>query len=196
MSSRAARDLLFQCLKMVYLSQNKENLPIYGIAKSKQLTDFCTSQNDVKRGISRIPLILARIYEEDTQIQKISTPNFRVSPHALKNESCESEKLIENLQGTIEHRNLAQRNSRTLSNNLRNSDSQSLDADFNFDSMLKDHSQASASVLWRRDTLINATFDDFELLSIIGHGTFGKVYLVSQKKKKTLHAMKCIRWTS
>jgi serine/threonine protein kinase len=30
-------------------------------------------------------------------------------------------------------------------------------------------------------------------LSIIGHGTFGKVYLVRQKKKKTLHAMKCIR---
>lgn len=59
--------------------------------------------------------------------------------------------------------------------------------------MLKDHSQANASVLWRRDTLINATFDDFELLSIIGHGTFGKVYLVSQKKKKSLHAMKCIR---
>jgi len=41
--SRAARDLLFQSLKMVYLTQKKENLPIYGIAKSKQLTDFCTS---------------------------------------------------------------------------------------------------------------------------------------------------------
>lgn len=53
------------CLKMAYLSILKENLPIYGIAKAKQLTDFCTSEKDVSRGISRVPLILARIYEED-----------------------------------------------------------------------------------------------------------------------------------
>jgi serine/threonine protein kinase len=52
---------------------------------------------------------------------------------------------------------------------------------------------ASASTIWRRDTLVNATFEDFELLSIIGHGTFGKVYLVRERRKKTLHAMKCIR---
>jgi hypothetical protein len=45
----------------------KENLPIFGIAKSKQLADFATSQQDVSRGISRMPLILARIYEEDTK---------------------------------------------------------------------------------------------------------------------------------
>ncbi len=64
--SLKSRDNLFQCLKLVYLSQLKENLPIFGIAKSKQLADFCTSQKDVSRGISRMPLILARIYEEDT----------------------------------------------------------------------------------------------------------------------------------
>jgi hypothetical protein len=45
----------------------KENLPIFVIAKSKQLADFATSQQDVSRGISRMPLILARIYEEDTK---------------------------------------------------------------------------------------------------------------------------------
>ena len=69
-----------------------------------------------------------------------------------------------------------------------------LDAEFNFDAMAKEHSAARSSCLmWRRDTLINATLEDFELISIIGHGTFGKVYLVRQRKKKTLHAMKCIR---
>ena len=52
-------------MKMGYLSQVQENLPIYGIAKSRSLIDFCTSERDVDRGISRIPLVLARIYEED-----------------------------------------------------------------------------------------------------------------------------------
>ena len=61
-----------------------------------------------------------------------------------------------------------------------------------FDELSKQFSMASASTLWRRDTLVNATFEDFELLSIIGHGTFGKEYLVRERKKKTLHAMKCI----
>lgn len=60
----------------------KENLPIFGIAKSKQLADFCTSQKDVSRGISRMPLILARIYEEDTKFDKPATPNFKISPNS------------------------------------------------------------------------------------------------------------------
>ena len=37
---------------------------------------------------------------------------------------------------------------------------------------------ANASQVWRRDTLIEATLEDFEPISIVGHGTFGKVYLV------------------
>jgi hypothetical protein len=76
----------------------------------------------------------------------------------------------------MEHRNHAQRNSLNLS--AKNMDAQ-LDADFNFDAMAKEHNAArSSSLMWRRDTLINATLEDFELISIIGHGTFGKVYLV------------------
>lgn len=93
----------------------------------------------------------------------------------------------------VEHRNTALRNSRTLNQNVKVNDGEFLDSDFSFDSLAKQHSMASASTIWRRDTLVNATFEDFELLSIIGHGTFGKVYLVRERKKKTLHAMKCIR---
>ncbi len=84
-----------------------------------------------------------------------------------------------------------------INDNLRKSsntrDSVSLDHDF--DSQFDAFNKASANpkTLWRKDTLVNATFEDFELISIIGHGTFGKVYLVRQRVKKTLHAMKCIR---
>lgn len=37
------------------------------------------------------------------------------------------------------------------------------------------------------------TWDDFELISIIGRGTFGKVYLVKIKNSNKYYAMKCIR---
>ena len=68
---------------MAYLSQVKENLPIYGIAKNKQLTDFCTSERDVAHGINRLPLELARIYEEDVKIEP-KKPNFRISPASVQ----------------------------------------------------------------------------------------------------------------
>jgi hypothetical protein len=67
-NSRDSRDTLISALKMAFMSIARDNLPIFGIAKSKQLEDFCTSQKDVSRGISRMPLILARIYEEDIKM--------------------------------------------------------------------------------------------------------------------------------
>ena len=56
---------IFEVLKMAYMSIVKDNLPIFGIAKAKQLADFATSERDMARGITRMPLVLARIYEED-----------------------------------------------------------------------------------------------------------------------------------
>ena len=38
-----------------------------------------------------------------------------------------------------------------------------------------------------------ASFDDFEMINILGRGTFGKVYLVYCKKTDKYYAMKCIR---
>jgi hypothetical protein len=98
---------------LCYLSSCKDNLPIYGIAKSKQLTDFCTSEKDVSRGISRVPLILARIYEEDIDFKKgISASKYKTSPLSYqKQEMSEAEKLIEHLSDNIDHRNNAQRRS-------------------------------------------------------------------------------------
>lgn len=138
--SRDSRNYLFQALKMAYMSILRENLPIFGIAKSKQLADFCTSQKDVSRGISRMPLILARIYEEDTKMpSKSKTPNFKISPNSQsKVEMSEAEKLIENLTKNFEHRNNAQRNSISIQKDInRKSIGQdnALDSDFNFDDL-------------------------------------------------------------
>jgi hypothetical protein len=51
-------------IKMAFASKCKTNLPIYGI-KNRELKEFATTEKDVDKGISRVPLVLARIYEED-----------------------------------------------------------------------------------------------------------------------------------
>ena len=46
---------------MAYSSRLKRNLPIYGL-KNKDLREFTTTEKDSAKGISRIPLNLARLY--------------------------------------------------------------------------------------------------------------------------------------
>lgn len=58
------RDKVFNVIKMGFASKMKANLPIYGI-KNKDLREFTTTEKDLEKGVSRIPLQLARIYEED-----------------------------------------------------------------------------------------------------------------------------------
>lgn len=68
---------------MAYIGVAKENLPVYGIPKAKQLGDFTTTEADVKRNVSRMPLVLSRLYEEDIKFTKSSTDDkkkFRMSP--------------------------------------------------------------------------------------------------------------------
>jgi hypothetical protein len=58
------RDKIINVLKMAYTSIVKHNLPVYGL-KNKELREFTTTAQDKDKGLSRIPLPLARIYEED-----------------------------------------------------------------------------------------------------------------------------------
>jgi len=55
---------------MAYLSLCQENLPIFGILKQRNLADYTTTEKDITRGISRMPLVLARIYEEDIKFEQ------------------------------------------------------------------------------------------------------------------------------
>lgn len=56
-------------MKMAYLSLKQENLPIFGISKQRSLADYTTTEKDVTRGLSRMPLVLSRIYEEDIKFE-------------------------------------------------------------------------------------------------------------------------------
>jgi len=83
-----SRETIFHVIKLAYLSLCQENLPIFGITKNRALADFATTEKDVARGISRMPLVLARIYEEDIQFDATaqSRPKFTVSPSAAQRE--------------------------------------------------------------------------------------------------------------
>lgn len=52
-------------IKIAYASKKHRNLPIFGIPKSKELREFTTTDKDLAKGVSRIPLQLSRLHDED-----------------------------------------------------------------------------------------------------------------------------------
>jgi len=94
-----------------------------------------------------VPLILARIYEEDIDFKKgVTTSKFKTSPLSTqKHETSDAEKLIENLSANIDHRNKSARLSINKDNEILNHSfkcekeekkSVPLDGDFTFDDIL------------------------------------------------------------
>lgn len=58
------RTQILDTLKQIYLELTLQNLPTYGI-RQKDLKMYQTFEKDVAKGISRMPLPLARIVDED-----------------------------------------------------------------------------------------------------------------------------------
>ena len=58
------RPQIVDTIKMFFANKKRENLAIYGV-RQKQLGMYTTSESDVAKGISRIPLPLARLNQED-----------------------------------------------------------------------------------------------------------------------------------
>ena len=92
------RDKIFDVLKLGYASKTKQNLPIYGI-RNKDLREFTTNDKDVTKGISRIPLQLARIYEEDIIEESSSSEQSVLLMEPLE--------ILDNYTKILEHRSNA-----------------------------------------------------------------------------------------
>lgn len=133
---------------MAYSSRQKKNLPIYGV-KSKDLREFATTEKDRDKGISRIPLALSRLREEDV---------IKEEEEILIMETQES------YTSNMEHRSKAIGESRSSST-----------ADYDFD--LEKYREGRSSTLYSKSSIGSASYEDFEIKSILGKGTFGKVNL-------------------
>ncbi len=111
---------MFNVIKVGYVAKKRRNLPIYGI-KFKELRDYTTNESDVGKGISRIPLQLARLYEEDVMEElepsSPATGSGNSTPH-----SDASTSVMDNLNKMLDHRSQAytNRNSMTTSGGDKN----------------------------------------------------------------------------
>ena len=99
-----------------------------------------------------------------------------------------NERLINELDEMSQARNEQHRrsvdiNASNFSKSADNLAARPLDAEFFLDNpeLMKSSNENRSSLLYRRATVTEVTWEDFELISIIGRGTFGKVYLVRNK---------------
>ena len=136
---------------MAFTSTCKRNLPIYGI-KNKNLREFTTTEKDRDKGISRIPLPLARIYEEDI-IEESSEPILPPVSEQLD--------VLESYAFDMEHR--------------KEAFSMSKRSDFDREEFGERNERERSSTLFSRTSVELVNFEDFRIIKIIGRGTFGKV---------------------
>ena len=64
MTAEGCRKEIVDTIKMFYVTKVRNNLPIYGV-RQKSLGMYTTQESDVVKGISRLPLSLARLDDED-----------------------------------------------------------------------------------------------------------------------------------
>jgi len=105
------RDKFINVVKQNYIDIKHNNLAVFGISKSKNLGDFVTTEADVKKGKNRLPLKLARVYEEDLLSEdevtkRLSVLNIDGSDDALR--SSEGSMFNEdNILANLKHKEQA-----------------------------------------------------------------------------------------
>jgi hypothetical protein len=163
-------------LKLAYVTLKRNNLKIFGIGKSKNLSDFVTTEKDVQKGNTRIPLALARLYDEDIMSDdEVAKAQTEMKLQGLKIDTETEGHDIFSIDGdvimqNIEHKQKALRRKSSINRK-------------NINEMPSPTS--NTTTIYCRDKKPGDTndvskfvFDDFKIQKLIGRGTFGKVYLV------------------
>ena len=159
---------------MIYLNLKRKNLKVFGIGRSKNLSDYVTTEKDVQRGNNRMPLNVARLYEEDIMSEESLDPE-----RSIFNQSQDD--MVQNIEQRTQA--MSRRKSSVRKKNINENDS-----------------LTPSSKLYCRDKLPDEVddisqfdFEDFKIIRLIGRGNFGKVYLVRNIKNNQNFAMKSIR---
>mmetsp|Transcript_32609 Transcript_32609/g.24090 ORF Transcript_32609/g.24090 Transcript_32609/m.24090 type:complete len:197 (+) Transcript_32609:458-1048(+) len=123
----------------------------------------------MERGVSRIPLKFARMYEEDV-LEAMDDEGHKAllnqTPEILEDYLFEEEKEVPE---TIKVRTVVEEDDDVFSK------------------------ERSSTIYSNHSGSLHAQLEDFKVISIIGRGSFGKVYLVQSKVEERLFAMKSIR---
>jgi len=176
-------------IKLNYVTLRRNNLKIFGINKSKTLIDFVSTEKDVQKGNTRMPLALSRVYEEDMMSEtEVEKAKVEMKMKGMKIDSP-TNKDDDDLLANIEHKQNMFRKQSTLHKATAATDGD--------DSPRQ--GGRGVSVYCRRplpddkEDISQYAFEDFEIVRLIGRGTFGKVYLVKNPKSSKTYAMKSIR---
>ena len=98
------------------MTLKRNNLKIFGIGKSRNLSDFVTTEKDVQKGNTRIPLALARLYDEDImsdeEVAKVHT-EMKLKGLKIETDTTEGHDIFNNdgdvIMENIEHKQQAMR---------------------------------------------------------------------------------------
>lgn len=163
------------------------------------MREFTTTEKDMEKGVSRIPLNLSRLFEEDLLDDKGEYLHPEQCQHKLKKlgplvgvgagqsyidemrggtvvgEILHTEEL-ELFEEIIDHRISAYNNSSGIKNNSNSyGEDKATDDEEDINGSMKKEKLAP---LFKRATQTDANFEDFKIINMIGKGTFGKVYLI------------------
>jgi serum/glucocorticoid-regulated kinase 2 len=178
-------------LKLRYANLESDlTLKIYSVAENLKI--YTTTLNDKKYGLYKLPEESKRLRDEE------------IAGSRQMEEEKELERKLELAQKELEaHMITDDKDDNTISDifelsNSRDSEGGSFqvdlvndeDEDFDIDE-LKEHGSLLLFASMTAECKI--TLDDFDIISILGKGAFGKVYLTKMKENGQLYAIKTIR---
>lgn len=166
--------------------------------------EYETKEKDIQKGVSRIPLDLCRLSEEDLvnleQFNKKLTDSTDTGSNSGQtNKTCERTESVtgipmvemtEELEENIRHRGKAYM---TIKNSIMSKTSDEDSDEIANPSHSRKPGERSRSLYCRSSECEMVTLEEFQLVSILGKGSFGKVYLVYLPNNQTYYAMKSIR---
>jgi hypothetical protein len=179
-------------LKLRYANLDSENtLKIYMVADNLKM--YTTTLNDKKYGLYKLPEESKRLreeeiagskqIEEDAELErKIELAQKELEETIIENDDDDNHTVSENVKITNSRDSYKEEVEVDFVNDE--------DEDFDVDELKEKGSSLLFSSL-KADSAI--TLDDFEILSILGKGAFGKVYLTRMKENGNLYAIKTIR---
>lgn len=162
------RELFIKLLKREFIKRRPNGHLRYYCVKGG-LKEVTTTEKDAKYNISRLPGDDLRIMDEE-----VYGPDYQKddSSTSIETESSPFEKKFKQVEA------------RPKDLNLEETDD---DTDQDFDS------RNSVLVFSHKQEEEKVTLADFEIMGVIGRGTFGKVFLAKLKTTEVLYAIKSLR---
>lgn len=162
------REVFIELLKREFVKRRPTGHLRYYCCKGN-LKDVTTTEKDAKYKITRLPGDELRVLEEEVY-----------GPDYVKEDSQFSDEI----DGSMFENNMKHIEARANDMSIEDTDD---DTDQDFDI------RNSVLVFSHKQEEEKVTLKDFEVMGVIGRGTFGKVFLAKLKTTETLYAIKSLR---